>query len=262
MEKVAAAGIGRPRILVLPQILRTGPHSPGRLSAIPNQEFALIPGECLKRLWENGCEVSVFTLPPQTEIDLHELLPEFDGLLLVGGEDVDPSEWGGLEHSGTATDPARDQLEFGVLRSAVDAGRPVLGICRGCQVVNVAMGGTLVPDLDVGATNGNHRTDTGTLVRHHIEMDREWSRQGDWPASFEVSSVHHQAVDHVAPGFRPVARAPDGTIEGIAAETRPILGVQWHPEFMEASEPGAMEPFLWLARQCRARRKPSLLETR
>lgn len=244
----------RPRILVLPQILNTDSRSPGRLSAIPNQEFALIPGECLKRLWQKGCEVSVFMLPSSPAQEFRHLLPEFDGLLLIGGEDVDPIEWGGPGRQG-GTNPARDRVEIDVLRSAVESRIPVLGICRGCQVVNVAMGGTLVPDLDLGVTNGNHRnSDGGALVRHQIKMDDDWSETTEWPRNFDVSSVHHQAVDQVAEGLRPIAWAPDGTIEAVAGTGIPVLGVQWHPEFMDSSEPGAIEPFLWLARETLGRR--------
>ncbi len=165
-----------------------------------------------------------------------------DGVMLTGGDDVEPSRYGEAAH--TATVPAeegRDEFELALVRAARDRRLPIFAICRGVQVMNVAFGGTLVQDIPSFVSGGVKHSltvppNTPYTLAHEvwIEKDTLLARllgdrvNGD---ACEVNSRHHQAVKAVAPGFRVSATAPDGVIEAIEDPSRPFcLGVQWHPE--------------------------------
>jgi putative glutamine amidotransferase len=168
--------------------------------------------------------------------DVTELVGRLDGLVLSGGEDVEPHRYGALvdAHSGTH-DPARDEFEIDLARAALDAGIPILAICRGCQVLNVAIGGTLeshVTDEFVDhAMTQEHRS----VHRHSIEV-----LPGSILATTGVTAVnsyHHQAVQMPGIGARIVATAPDGTVEAFEIPDKPVLAVQWHPEMHSGTDP-------------------------
>jgi putative glutamine amidotransferase len=176
-----------------------------------------------------------------------------DGLLLIGGHDVDPLLFGEepLPELGLVF-PDRDCYELAVLRLAASLGKPVLGICRGIQVINVAFGGSLHQDLALGGGRllqhdqrsrknvPGHTVEiaTGSLLRDIIGED-----------AVRVNSFHHQAVKAVAPGFRVSAVAADGVIEAIESREASMLGVQWHPEAMAEKYPVMAALFQWLVRQ-------------
>lgn len=162
-----------------------------------------------------------------------------DGLLLSGGGDVDPSIYGqppGPWLRGLC--PERDALELALARWAVRSGLPVLGICRGLQVLNVAAGGTLYQDVEREYPGGgsllllHEQREERPVATHLVEIEPGtllWRVVGRREVS--VNSFHHQAVRAVAPGWLASARAPDGLIEGIELPGHPFaLGVQWHPE--------------------------------
>ena len=152
-------------------------------------------------------------------------------LLLPGGGDIDPARYGQENRGSTDIDRERDELEFGLLREALARRLPVLGVCRGCQLLNVACGGTLHQAIP----------DHGPID----EKDRlHPSRCGE---SFIVNSWHHQAVDRLGEGFRAVQWAPDGVVEAIRHEALPILGVQWHPERLCEPTDGWRLITRWLA---------------
>jgi len=154
-----------------------------------------------------------------------------DGVVLTGGFDVDPSTYGQPPHPETGpVDPVRDGLELAAVRAAVDADIPLLAICRGIQVLNIALGGTLVQHLDK-----HHDVERYNEVVHPVSVEpgsilAGWLEGVD---SLDVNTLHHQAVDSVAPACRAVAWAHDGTVEGIEVEgARAVVGVQWHPELL------------------------------
>ena len=165
-----------------------------------------------------------------------------DGLMLTGGDDVEPSRYGQAAHPTTVpAEPGRDDFETALIRAARGTALPLFAICRGVQVLNVAYGGTLVQDIPSCVTGAlNHSLtvppNTPYTLAHEIwvEKDTLLARlMADRLAgeACEVNSRHHQAVDTVAPGFRVVATAPDGVIEAIEDPALPFcLGVQWHPE--------------------------------
>jgi putative glutamine amidotransferase len=172
-------------------------------------------------------------LPAET---LRDLFEQLDGLLLPGGGDLDPSTYGVTTTARLmGIDRQLDQLELTLARWALQDGKPVLGICRGQQVLNVAAGGTLIPDIpslrpDALVHSDPNRPPAALLHTVTVEPDSYLAKVGT-PASMEVTSTHHQAVDRLASGWRVSAVAPDGIIEAIELPGHPFaLAVQWHPE--------------------------------
>jgi gamma-glutamyl-gamma-aminobutyrate hydrolase PuuD len=162
-----------------------------------------------------------------------EILPRLDGLILAGGPDLDPGRYGQapLETTGPPR-TRRDDSELGLIAAAGRA-VPVLGICRGLQLINVARGGTLIQHLpDRLDGSKEHAPAPAVYGRHPVEVVKE-SRlaQALGQTATDVLSYHHQAIDELGTGLTVTALAPDGTIEGIEDPSRPFfLAVQWHPE--------------------------------
>jgi putative glutamine amidotransferase len=179
---------------------------------------------------------------------LDEVIERLDALVLAGGGDVDPALYGGRNHAELyGVDRARDETEIALVRAAVARGMPTLAICRGCQVANVALGGTLIEHLpDEVGTRVAHRTDVaGTRTLHEVEIDAGSKTAAIVGASrAETSSSHHQAIRRVARELEVVARAADGTIEGVELRGAPFfVGVQWHPEHTAAHDPAQQRLF-------------------
>ncbi|MFM7327702.1 MAG: gamma-glutamyl-gamma-aminobutyrate hydrolase family protein [Bacteroidota bacterium] len=167
-----------------------------------------------------------------------------DGIIFSGGEDVDPACYGLPEYRSTyhLTDinEQRDRFELNLAKQVLDTDIPVLGICRGMQLINVHYGGTLIPDLPTFGKQPHSRDETGTDRRHQITIE-PGSRLAEITALTEgtINSAHHQSVDKVAPGFKPVAVSTDGVIESIERiepSSHYLRLVQWHPERMPDPE--------------------------
>ncbi len=163
-----------------------------------------------------------------------------DGLVLASGGDIDPVRYGEEQHPTIQEAPVeRDEYELALVRRALDADLPILAICRGIQVLNVACGGTLIQDIPAQVPGAlDHRVrEPRYAIAHDVwitkgsrlgDVMKESLDQGDTCA---VNSRHHQAVKHVADGFTVSATAPDGVIEAIERPAaRFCIGVQWHPE--------------------------------
>lgn len=158
-----------------------------------------------------------------------EYREEYDGLILCGGVDVDPVRYG-QEKNGTGTiDAARDAAEFQLIEAFLQAGKPIFGICRGCQILNIYFGGTLHQDIP---TKASHRLLGAEVIPvHPVVTDDPLLTKLYGSEPFSVNSSHHQAVDQPGEGFRITAYCPeDGVAEGIVHERLPVFGVQWHPE--------------------------------
>jgi gamma-glutamyl-gamma-aminobutyrate hydrolase PuuD len=195
-------------------------------------------------------------LPVLDGSDADEVLSGLEGLLLSGGGDVVASYYGAdpgeVEYS---VDGARDVWELALVTRARVARMPILGICRGAQLLNVASGGTLVQHLPTITEISHRELERDLELIHEIRVD---------PASmlstitgqeaFRVNSLHHQAVAQPGSGLRPVAWAPDGVIEAVeSSEGRAELGVQWHPELL-TDEPVHHAIFSWLVQAALQRR--------
>lgn len=161
-----------------------------------------------------------------------------DAVLLTGGGDVDPERWKGPSDSSVMVSTERDEFEFALLEAALKAGVPVLGICRGLQVINVFLGGTLVPHLKWAEGDGHSkRTRDRTERRHRVDCDPGSMLHHLYGPTMMVNSFHHQAVDQPGTALQITARSEDGTVEGVEHESGKVLGVQWHPEMLAGLEP-------------------------
>jgi gamma-glutamyl-gamma-aminobutyrate hydrolase PuuD len=167
--------------------------------------------------------------------DIQQMLDVSDGILLTGGKEaIDPDRFGEEPHPRvTWINRERDEFELRLLHAAIAIERPILGICRGMQLMNVALGGTLCQHLlDQRPTSLNHNTSLRAMV-HEVEIypNTRLSRIAGPCIRPEVNSAHFQGIDVPAPSVTVSAVAPDGTIEAIElTEYRFAIGVQWHPE--------------------------------
>jgi putative glutamine amidotransferase len=203
----------------------------------------------------------VAVLLPAGDERVDELLDRLDGFVLAGGGDVDPGAYGEVAHATTGgVDRERDALELALARAIAARRLPALAICRGCQVLNVALGGSLYQHLPAVVGEGlAHRApggDDAEQPRHAVAVDG-----GSYLAAAmattrpEPVSWHHQAADRVAPPLRVVGRAADGTVEALELPGHPaLLAVQWHPERSAAEDASQQRLFDALVAAARERR--------
>jgi putative glutamine amidotransferase len=205
----------------------------GWVKAWPHEEAVAVPSPYINALRRAGADAGVLQPVPAEDDDLAGLLARFDGLVLIGGPDVDPSLYGQDQQPECyGIDRDRDDFETALLRVAIERELPLLAICRGIQLVNVGLGGTLHQDI-VGREGliPHGVPDGGQGVSHPIELE-----PGSLVAKAmgvdraEGFSHHHQAIDELGRGLRAVAWTEDGIVEAVEGEAGWLLGVQWHPE--------------------------------
>jgi putative glutamine amidotransferase len=210
---------------------------------------------------------------PQLLEAVSPVLDRVDALVLAPGRDIEPARYGQEPHALlAATEPQRDAFELALVAEALDRGLPILGMCRGVQVLNVALGGTLVQDVSLVAAG--HPSDPGWVrwkeveaasvaglpvpphPRHEIEIEPDSLLAAALgTTSIEVNSFHHQAIDRVGSGLEVVARsAVDGLPEAVELPGRPVLAVQWELQEEWRVDPRFASVFDWFVDAARGRR--------
>ncbi len=172
------------------------------------------------------------------------LVERLDGVVIAGGQDVDPRAYGQMPlPTATRLDPVRDRFERALIIAALEQDKPLVGVCRGMQLLNVALGGTLVPDL-LGRQQEEH-----TLILyppevrvHEVTFTPGSRMDGIYGGAALVNSFHHQAVDALGDGVEVAGQATDGVVEAIEVTGTRAVGVQWHPEMLTDLDP----LFTWL----------------
>jgi len=208
--------------------------------------------------------VDADSIVKRSDLDLHDYAAALDGLVLQGGNDVAPESYGEAPlHDDWHGDRVRDRYEMELIRAFVAAGKPVFGICRGLQLLNVTYGGTLLQDIPTQRPEALDHRMPGKYEHHHhtVEFVPGTHLASLFPhvSRATTNSIHHQGIKDLAPDFVVEARCPeDGMIEAVRRRGPGfVAGVQWHPEFHDPTDPVTLDDtpilhaFLTAARQAR-----------
>ncbi|MFE0463315.1 gamma-glutamyl-gamma-aminobutyrate hydrolase family protein [Kitasatospora sp. NPDC058965] len=208
-----------------------------------DQPAALVPQLYVDAITAAGA-VPVL-LPPQPVGEPKQLLARLDGLVLAGGPDVEPSRYGRAPHPRTGPPRVgRDEWELALTRAALDLDLPLLGVCRGLQILNVALGGTLVQHLPERTGDDSHQEAPAVFRRRTVRVAEQSVLAGVLGTGAEVLCYHHQAADALGTGLRAVAWSEDGTVEAVELSgARFAVGVQWHPE-ADPADPRLFDAFV------------------
>ncbi|HYX88199.1 MAG TPA: gamma-glutamyl-gamma-aminobutyrate hydrolase family protein [Gaiellaceae bacterium] len=192
-------------------------------------ETALVPASYVKAIEHAGGRP---VLVPPSEDAVDETLDALDALVFSGGSDVNPETYGQDPHPETkGVVPERDRAELTLLEAALARDVPVLAVCRGSQVLNVALGGDLIQHLPEVVGDEKHRHTPGTFADHDVTLERGTRLAELLGEHAPVKSHHHQGFGRLGSGLRPAARAEDGTLEAVEDPSKRFaLGVLWHPE--------------------------------
>jgi putative glutamine amidotransferase len=230
------------------------------VGAVPERAF--VNGAYIRAVQEAG-GIPVLITPHFTPEVQAALWQRLDGLVLTGGGDIAPGRFGEARHPTVdEVSPARDELEIDLTRRAVADAVPLFAICRGIQVLNVALGGTLVQDLPSEWPNALSHSQTAPRHQptHAVKVMGEGTHLGRLLGTLEldVNSMHHQAIKQLGEGLREVAWAPDGVVEGVEmpGDDPFVLGVQWHPEELVAHDQAARNLFTAIVDAARRRARP------
>lgn len=221
---------------------------------------ALTPFSYIQAVQRAGGTAILIPADAELAAEPDAILDRIDGLMLAGGADIDPDSYGAQRHPETInTVPARDEIELALTRAAWDRDMPVLGICRGMQLLNIARGGTLNQHVPDTVGHGEHRRVLGSFAgsEHGVELDSgSLAARAAGELEHETKSHHHQGVDSIGEGLVVTGHSSlDSLPEAIEAPDRTyVLGVQWHPEADPESQ--VVESLIEEARAYRAARVP------
>ncbi|NOZ72878.1 MAG: gamma-glutamyl-gamma-aminobutyrate hydrolase family protein [Chloroflexi bacterium] len=221
---------------------------PRPVIGIPTQLFQLEPNKVIQGLRTTYAHALKLAggIPLQIPLELdeesyHSICERLDGLFLGGGPDIDPHFYGETPHKRLGiVDAERDRVEILLARWAVAANKPIFGVCRGHQVMNVAMGGTMYQDVEtmmVGADRHDFRGNgyARDFLSHSVQLQADSHVGRITGTQIAVNSLHHQAIRTIGQRVRVVGKSPGGVIEAIEIEGHPFaMGVQWHPEELVA----------------------------
>ena len=193
------------------------------------EDSALVPHEYVQAVERAGGRPLL--VPPSIE-GVEEILDALDGLIFSGGADLDPALYGQETHPETDRPfPLRDDGELTLLRAALARDLPTLGICRGSQVLNVALGGDLIQHLPDVVGDDRHKDVPGLYAEHQVAIEPGSKLEAALGSKAPVKSHHHQGLGRIGRGLTVTARAEDGTVEGLEEYSRRFaVGVLWHPE--------------------------------
>ncbi len=226
------------------------PRNPGQLG---------VRGAVLETLAVAGASLRLVSALDHQPLD-DAYFDGLDGLVLPGGPDPHPSRWGEPVHPSTNIDETRDAFEYAVLAGCLERGIPVLGVCRGLQLVNVALGGSLVQDLPLGPVEHRGSRDRTVLV-HELRL-LEGSRMAaiSGRTALAANTAHHQAIGRLGDRLVATGWAEDGCIEAIewAADDYWLVAVQYHPEDLHPADPAHLRLFTTFVDHARARREAHL----
>ncbi|WP_288981017.1 gamma-glutamyl-gamma-aminobutyrate hydrolase family protein [uncultured Parvimonas sp.] len=190
-----------------------------------------------------------FIIPFNEDLEAtREMVEKVDGIILSGGHDVNPYYYGEdpMLKIGELF-PERDVFDMELYKTAIELKKPIFGICRGYQIINVINGGTLYQDLSYAdfVKIKHDQVDNPTQATHFVELEEGTFLKNILGEKYKVNSFHHQILKDVAPGFKVVAKSSDGVIESIEKITEDsfVIGVQWHPEMLSASNEKSQEIF-------------------
>lgn len=233
--------------------ITTGGRSEGYIKSRHYDEFYSLPAPYVDAVRRAG---GIPLLIAPGESDWGAILPLLDGVIVTGGTDIDPAEYDGDRWNPNVLPPdrERDRSELGLARRLLDEGEmPLLCICRGLQVLNVAAGGTLhehIPDIK---DDDIHRNEAGLWALQEVQVESDsLIAEVMGLTALRASSGHHQAVKLVAPSLRVVATAADGIIEALEKPGHPwLIAVQWHPEVTAGQDPSQQALFDALVQKAR-----------
>ncbi len=226
----------------------------------PETDLYTIESHYVDAIERAGADVAV--LPWATSAaEADRRLRPFNALVLSGGQDVDPEIYGAAVDGAVEMLPAADVSDAALIHAAIQQGKPILAICRGVQILNVAFGGTLVQHMwelsehhPARPASGDEAHDAESFLanRHAVALE-SGSRIASIfeSASINVNSLHHQSVDTLGADLKITGTAPDGTVEVVEHETHAALGVQWHPERL--TDEGHDALFEWIVEQAKDR---------
>ncbi len=239
-------------------------HDHRQLGQAPHQSRFTVLGDKYAQAVRLGVQAVPFTLPCASVDQIDELLPLCDGVLLTGSpSNVHPSLFGqGVQRPDLPMDPQRDALTLPLIRACVEQGIPLLGICRGFQEINVALGGTLHQEVHQVPNMMDHREPADLPYEAQYDLRHDIIIEPDvvlaqWAGGLRarVNSLHGQGIDRLADGLSVMARAPDGLIEAVSVRgaRQFAYAVQWHPEWRCIDEPFYLEIFKAFGQACRER---------
>ncbi len=216
---------------------------PQDIAAVGMQIRAYLAAHTYTDSVRHGGGIPIVLVPVESEA-IDDILDRVDGIMLTGGGDVSPATYGAEpEATVRGVNEERDSFELELVRRAYARKMPVMGICRGLQVINVALGGTLIQDLPSHTGVQGHDVIGEDVYEPHLEaqVDEGCLIAGIiGPGPHYINSIHHQAVDELGEGLSVVASSADGTIEAIEHEDKdwPLIAIQWHPEFLGMHDDG------------------------